>query len=143
MPSNVQAGTILIQNQPLMAGVLGLESEPYSGDWGKVNNFDAFGLDRKIHASGWNFFFLAAELKATFLGAIGAQSVHTALQRLLGKVRGQDFNCLEVTGIVSHHFCGIPYATVFAHARHIQQSCYLDGAEKRRTSQLDTDWAKG
>jgi hypothetical protein len=136
MPSNAQAGTILIQNQPLIAAVLGLESEPFSGDWRKVSQLDAFALDRKIHAAGWNFFFLAVELKVMFLGAIGAQSVQNAVQRLLGKVRGQDFNCLEVTGIVAHRFCGIPYVTVLAHARHIQQSCYLDGAEKRRTRQL-------
>jgi hypothetical protein len=136
MPSTIQAGTILIQNQPLIVGVLVLESEPFSGDWRQVNELDAFALDRKIRAAGWNFFFLAAELKAMFLGAIGAQSVQNAVQRLLGKVRAQDFNCLEVTAIVAHRFCGIPYVTVLAHARHIQQSCYLDGAEKRRTRQL-------
>ena len=56
MPSNVQAGTILIQNQALIAGVLGLESEPFSDDWRKVNELDALALDRKIHAAGWNFF---------------------------------------------------------------------------------------
>ena len=142
MPPTVQVGTILIEEQPLIAKVLGLESEPYLGNWGVVKAFDSYALERKIHAAGWNFFFITAEVKVTFFGALGAKKIQNALKRILVKVRHQNFNSVEVTGIVAKRFLGVPYVTVSAHPRHIQRSCYL-GAQERRASQRDADWARG
>jgi hypothetical protein len=135
MPPTVQVGTILIEEWPLMPQLLGLESEPYSGNWGLVKVLDGFTLDREIRASGWNFFFMAAEVKAMFFGALGAKKIEHALKRILGKVKQQHFNGLEVTEIVTKRFLGVPYTIVSAHSRHFQQSCYLDSAKARRTSQ--------
>ena len=142
MTPTVEVGTILIEERPQMAQALGLESEPYSGSWSVVKALDAFALDRKIHAAGWNFFFMAAEVKVMFFGAIGANNIQNALKRILGRVRQQNFNCLEVTGIVAKRFLGVPYATVSEHSRHIQQSCVLDG-QQRRTAQSNAEWARG
>jgi hypothetical protein len=108
-----------------------------------VRGLDGFALDRKIHAAGWNFFFMAAEVKVTFFGALGTKKIHNALRRILAKARVQNFNCLEVTGIVAKRFLGLPYAIVSAHSRHIQPSCYLDHDEARQTSQNDAESAKG
>jgi hypothetical protein len=140
MTANVQVGTILIEKQPVIAQTLGLECEPYSRSWSVVQGCDGFDLDRKIRAAGWNFFFMAAETKAMFFGALGANKINNALRRILAKVRQENFNCLEVTGIVAKRFLGVPYATVSAHSRHIQQSCLLEGILQRRTNQSDTDW---
>ena len=132
MPATVQVGTILMKEWPLMSQLFGLEKEPCMENWSLIKAIDGFALDRKIHAAGWNFFFMAAEVKVTFFGALGAKKILNALQRILAKVAGQDFNCLEVTGIVAKRFLGVPYTTVSAHSRHIQQSCSLDSAEIRR-----------
>src|SRR5215472_10735000 len=113
MPPAVRVGAILIEESPLTQ-LLGLEREALDG-----------ALDRKIRASGWNFFFMAAEEKAMFFGAPGVQKIQDALKRILGKVEQQHFNSLEVTGIVGRRFLGVPYTIVSAHARHAQQSCYL------------------
>jgi hypothetical protein len=142
MPTNVEVGSILIEEWAPMMQLLGLESESYSGNWSLVK-VNGFALDRKIHAAGWNFFFMAGETKVMFLGALGAKKIQNALKRILVKVRRQNFNSLEVTGIVARRFLGVPYATVSAHSRHIQQSCYLDGAEARRMSKRDAEWARG
>jgi len=141
MPSTIQVGTIVMKMKEwsLMTQLLGLESEPCSGNWSLVKALDSFALDRKIHAAGWNFFFMAAEVKVMFFGALGAKKIQGALKRILEKVQGQDFNCLEVTGIVAKRFLGVPYAIVSAHSRHVQPSCCLDSAESRRTSQLDAE----
>ena len=50
--TNVQVGTILIEDRPIMTRILDLESESYSGNWSVVNAIDGFALDRKIHAAG-------------------------------------------------------------------------------------------
>ena len=138
----VQVGTILIEDWPLMTDFSGVGSEPYSGNWSLVK-VDGYSLDRKIRASGWNFFFMAAEVKAMFFGALGAKKIEHALKRILGKVKEQHFNGLEVTEIVAKRFLGVPYAVVSAHSRHVQQSCYLDSAQIRRESQRNAEWARG
>jgi hypothetical protein len=119
-----------------MTQLPGLESEPCSGNWKLLNALDGVSLDRKIHAAGWNFFFMATEVKVMFFGALGAKKILNALHRILGKVKEQDFNCLEVTGIVAKRFLGVSYAIVSAHSRHVQPTCRLDSAEARRSVSL-------
>ena len=143
MPSTVHVGTILMKEWPGMPPLAGFETEPGLGEWSRVKVPDAFALDRKIHAAGWNFFFMAAEVKAMFFGSLRAAKLQSALKRILTKVKQQHFNGLEVTTIVARHFLGIPYVTVSAHSRHMQHSCNLDSAEIRQTSQDDAEWAKG
>ena len=143
MPSTVQVGTILIKEWPGMPQLVGFETEPGLGEWTMVKAPDAFALDRKIHAAGWNYFFMATEVKAMFFGSQTAAKVKSALKRILAKVKPQHFNGLEVTAIAARHFLGVPYVTVSAHSRHMQPSCYLDSAATRQTSQVDTEWAKG
>lgn len=122
-----------------MAQALGLESEPYSGNWSLVKALDGFALDRKVHAAGWNFFFMAAEVKVLFFGALGAEKIRHALRRILNKVKMQHFNGLEITGIVAKRFLGVPYATVSAHSRHLQQGCQLDEIEQRQACRRDAE----
>jgi len=143
MTPTLKVGTILIEERPLITQLLGLKSEPCSGNWSVVKALDSLALDRKIHAAGWNFFFMAAEVRVMFFGALGTKKIQNALKRILAKVGHLNFNGLEVTGIVAKRFLGVPYATVSAHSRHIQQSCSLDSAEARRTSQHDAEWARG
>lgn len=143
MLSTVQVGTILMKEWPGMNQLLGTESEPCSGEWSLLKVLDGFALDRKIHAAGWNFFFMAAEVKGMFVGALGAAKIQNALQRILGKVKQQPFNGLEITGIVARRFLGVPYGVVTAHSRHVQRSCCLDSAESRQASQQDAEWARG
>jgi hypothetical protein len=143
MPPTIQVGTILMKDWPGTTQPLGLESEPCSGSWSVLKVLDSYALDRKIHDAGWNFFFIAAEVKVMFLGAVGAVKIGNALQGLLRKVRPQHFNSLEITGIVAKHFLGVPYVTVSAHSRHMQESCQLDSTEVRQRSQHNAEWATG
>ena len=143
MAENVKVGTILMKEWPGMPQLIGFETEPCFGEWSAVKALDPFALDRKIHAAGWNLFFMAAEVKTMFFGSVTAAKVQSALQRILAKVRPQHFNGLEVTAIVARHFLGVPYVTVSAHSRHMQHSCNLDGAEVRQTSQDNAEWARG
>src|SRR5579864_4003069 len=143
MAQTIQAGTILMKAWPGMTQLAGLESEPCSAGWSLLKVLDGFALDRKIHAAGWNFFFMATEVKVMFLGSLGAAKIQNALKRILKKVKEQHFNGLEVTEIVSRRFLGVPYVTISAHSRHMQKSCYLDTAELRQTNQRNAEWARG
>jgi hypothetical protein len=138
----VQVGTVLIgEESARMTEVLALESEPYFENWSVVKSLDGIALNDKIRAARWNFLFMAAEIKSTFFGAIAEGKIRGALRQIARKVRHQNFNCLEVTAIVAKHFLGIPYATVSAHSRHIQQGYRLDTIETRQNGQRDAEWA--
>ena len=135
MTPNIQVGTVLLQTRlSMMMRLLGLESEAYSGGWNVLHALDGFGLDRKLRSSGWNAFFLADEVHATVLGTAQPASILAALKRILKRLRGQDFNGLEVTGIVSGRLLGLQYVTVSAHSRHIQRGWLLDQARDRRAA---------
>ena len=138
MPQTVQVGSILVKESPLMPELVSLEIERYSGNWNLVNMLDGFALDRKIRGTGWNFFLMAAEVKAMFFGAIGTKKIENALRRIFEKVREKPYNALEVTGIVLKRFVGVPYTIVSAHSPHIQQSCYLNEEKGRWTSPIAT-----
>ena len=142
MPSKLQVGSILMKEWPGKPQFLGWASEPCSGEWSVLRIMDGFTVDRKIHAAGWNFFFMAPEFKSSFFGTIGAAKLQKALTRILAKVKLQNFNGLEVTGIVARRFLGVPYVTVSAHSRHMQRSCLLDGDAARQTFQHDAEWAR-
>jgi hypothetical protein len=131
MPSTAQVGSILIEGWPMMTQLRDSGREPYSGNWNLLNELSV-AFDRSVRAAGWNFFFMAAEVKVSFFGAPGARQIENAVKRILAKIKPQDFNGLEITGIVAKRFLGVPYATVSAHTRHLQASCYLDDVEQRR-----------
>jgi hypothetical protein len=140
MAQNVEVGTILMSGWP---DLLGCEGEIYSGNWSIVKVLDAFVLDRKVRVAGWNLFFIASEVKSMFIGAPASKKIGRALERILHKVSPQRFNGLQVTGIVSKRFLGVPYTVVSAHSRHVQQKCNLDGVNARRSLLRDAAWAQG
>ena len=143
MSQEIQVGTVLIDDRASIAQALGIDSEGYVGTWSVVGAGNGFALDLKIHAAGWNFFFMAGEVKAMFFGAVRAKNIRKALKRILSKTSDQNFNCLEVTGITAKHFLGVPYTSISANCRHIQQSCRLDDIQQRRTDRKDAEWACG
>jgi hypothetical protein len=134
MATSVQVGTILIENRPLIMRPLDLKSESYAGTWGVLQSLTSSTLDHKISGAGWTCLFLAGEVKATVFGALAPKSIRRALKQIFAKVQEPDFNCLEVTKIVEDRFWGMPYTTVCAHSRHIQQGSIMELADESKKS---------
>ena len=125
MPDAIITGTILIKRGTPLPEALRFESEPCGPGWGLVKNLDGYGLDRKIIEAGWTFFCLAGEIKATVFGFDRQTTVGRAVQRILARLKPEKFNSLEITRMVSKRFLGVPYASVSARSRHIQESVFL------------------
>ena len=71
MTKELQVGTILISESPQLLDLQtdlqkDLNKEHYSGSWSIVEKTEGSTLDRKIRRAGWNFFFIASEVKTTF-----------------------------------------------------------------------------
>jgi len=143
MPLNIQVGDVLLDDRPQIHQALGLESEPFSGSWSRVKTLDRSSLDHQVRAAGWNLFSIPGEVKAIVFGAIKAGKIEDAVTRILKKVQGRNFNCLEVAAIDNKRFLGIRYAIVSAHSLHLQQTRLLDPPKERKQNQTDATWARG
>ena len=125
MSDTNSAGTILIREDTRLPANLSIESETFLPRWRVVKSLDRSTLARNIEGVNWNFFYLAGEIRATVLGRNQPRTLRRAVKCVLAKQGGQKFNSLEITKVVSKRFLGIPFMSVTAHSRHIQQGIGL------------------
>lgn len=130
MPNHIQTGTIMVQPSESLR-CLGIESEPYCGSWQSLAAGESSGLDRKMRDSGWKLFYMADELKTAVPAWGGQKTLRRGVKRLLAQARLQHFNCLELTQVLRKRFLGIPYVSIAAHSRHIQQGSQIRSTEQR------------
>lgn len=129
MAETIQTGTILIKDGTLLPDALRVESEPCATGWRLVKNLDGYRWDRKVREEGWTFFYMAGEIKTIVFGFEGQKTVRRAVKRILANLKPEKFNSLEITQVASKSFLGVPYVSVSAHSRHIQESSILFGAK--------------
>jgi hypothetical protein len=136
MPNQIQAGTMMVQ-QSTIPRSLGVESELYCQNWRSLGTLESSRLDQKVRAAGWNLFFMVGELRAVAPAWGGQNSLRRGVKRLLAQTQLQHFNCLELGHILRKRFLGIPYISIAAHPRHIQQGCQMQSVEQRAQSGAD------
>ena len=129
MSDTNSAGTILIREGTRLPANLPIESETFLPGWRVVKSVDRSTLARNIEGVNWNFFYLAGEIRAIVLGRHRPGNLRSAVKRMLARQEGQKFNSLEITKVISKRFLGIPFMSVTAHSRHIQQGIGLVPAE--------------
>jgi hypothetical protein len=117
--------TIFIKEDTPLPANLPIESEAFLPGWKVVKNLDRSTLDRNIERANWNFLYLAGEIRATVLGRDRPGTLRRAVKCVLAKQERRKFNSLEITQVVSKRFFGIPFMSVTAHSRHIQQGIGL------------------
>ena len=125
MSSINRTRTLFIREDTLLPTTLSIESEAFVPGWRVVKNLDHQALAREVEGASCNFFYLAGEMTATVFGREGPGALRRAVKCVLAKQEGQKFNSLEITKIVSKRFLGIPFMSVAAHSRHIQQGVGL------------------
>jgi hypothetical protein len=125
MPDTNKARTILIREGTPLPENLSIESEAFLPGWRVVKNLDRSALARNIEGANWNFFYLAGAMRATVLGRDRSGTLRRAVKRVLARQEGQKFNSLEITNVISKRFLGIPFTSITAHSRHIQQGIAL------------------
>ena len=121
MPDINGTEAIFIQEAIVLPATHSVESEKFLPGWRVVKNLDSDALARSIEDADWHSFYLAGEIKATVFGLNRPGTLRRAVKSVLAKQRLQKFNCLEVTGVVSKRFLGIPFVSITAHSRHIQR----------------------
>src|SRR5271165_1979387 len=130
MPNQIQTGTMIV-HQSAAVRSLNVESEPYFHQWSSLGPLESSVLDQKVHAMGWNLFFMAGEIRAVVPAWGGHNTLRRGVKRLLAQTRLQHFNCLEVTHILRKYFLGIPYLSIAAHPRHLQEGSQIQSSRQR------------
>ncbi len=125
MSAKNTSGTVLIRDNTLLPAGLALEREAFLPGWRIVRNISAYELGRKIQEAHWNFFYLAGAKKAIVFGREQPGALRRAVRQILAKRQGQTCNSLEITNVTSKSVLGIPFLSVSANSRHIQESLYL------------------
>jgi len=143
VPANNTSRTILIRENTLLPAGLAVESEVFLPGWRVVKNLDGYGLGQKIEEAKWYFFYLAGEIRAIALGREELGTLRRAVHQILAKREGQKFNSVEVTEIISKRFLGIPFMSVTAHFRHIQQGICLIPAKNSVLKMLESGSSGG
>ena len=124
MEDQVSIGTVFVKEGTPLPSSLKLESEPYSNGWRSIKNLNGYELDRRLRAVGWNLFSLA-QIKASVVGFNRETAVRRVIERVLAKVTSDNFNALEIGQLDEKRLLGLPYLTVSAHVRHLQESMFL------------------
>jgi hypothetical protein len=132
MSEKTVSPTIFVKENTLLPAGLALQSEAFLPGWRSVTNLDGRQLGRKIEHAKWNYFYLANPIKTTVFGREGLPSLRRAVKRVLAKQQNQSFNSLEITRIISKRILGVPYLSISAHFRHIQEGMYLVSAKDFR-----------
>jgi hypothetical protein len=140
MENTIQAGTMLVQQSALLQS-LGAKGEIYSDQWCSLGTHESAELDGKLRAAGWNLFFLADELRTMVPAWGGQKALRAGVKRLLARAKAQQFNCMQLSNILREHFLGIPFVSVVAHARHLQQGSRIENFAQR-TLKGNADKAK-
>jgi len=125
MSENNTSPTIFIREKTLVPTGLAIESEPFLAGWRAVKNLNGRELGRKIESARWNYFYLAGPIRTMVIGREGLATLRRALKRVLAKQQTQNYNSLEITKITSSRWFGVPFLSISAHARHIQEGMYL------------------
>lgn len=125
MSANNTSAIILIQEGVRLPPGLVIETELFLPGWRVVRNLDSHALARKIEKARWNFFYLAGAFRTTVIGRERPGTLRRAVKRALAMWGAQSFNSFHVTKTVSRRFLGIPFLSITAHSRHIQEGMSL------------------
>jgi hypothetical protein len=125
MRETMMPGTVLIKEGARLPEGMQLESEACVPGWRFVKNLDGYGFDRAIRKLGWNFFCLAQDMKVSAIGSRASSRVNRGIRRFATRVSAEGFNALEITKVSAKSFLGVPYVSMSARSRHVQQSMLL------------------
>ena len=117
----ISPGSILVERNTFLPEPLGLESGLTESGWVRfTNNPDRHQVETKLATSGWTFFLMAGTIHTSAFGFGRPRMIQAALKRLIAIVMLQKCNCLEIDAIRMRSFLGLPYISLSAHSRHIQ-----------------------
>jgi hypothetical protein len=123
----IQAGTVFIEAGAVLPASFALESSPDENGWKTLESTGRSAFEQKVRKAGWIFFLMDAEITAKVYGFDMQKSLRTAFDRITASVRSQKCNSLQITQVESKSFLRVPYVSITAHSRHLQERPFFAG----------------
>jgi hypothetical protein len=118
----IQSGTVLIQTDAARPDCFQAGEEECPSAWTSLRNtLGPLELEAELSRTGWTFFYLANRLRSTAFGFDPVKRLAGALRSIVGSVRQQGCNSVQIDAVETRSFLGLPYVTVSAHPRHVQK----------------------
>lgn len=118
----INSGRILIQSDAERPEYFQAVDEVCPPAWTAISHaLEPPALEAELSRTGWTFFFMANRLRTRAFGFDPARRMATALRRIVSRVREQGCNSVEIEGVATRSFLGVPYISVSARPRHIQE----------------------
>jgi len=115
----ITAGAMLIKDGTVLPEP-SVKGASYSIGWKSVTDLERRDLEKQLDKAGWTFFYMAGQIKTSAFGFDEQKRMRTAVRRALQDVQSQKCNCLEIDHVTNRSFLGLPYISLSAHSRHIQ-----------------------
>lgn len=123
MTDRIRVGTMLLQDGTRMPPAVVVSTENYLAGWSSIMGSTSAQLGKRIEKAGWTFFYMAGEIGTSAFGFKAQSRAARAIGHLINAVKLENCNCFEITQVRQGSFLGLPYTSLVAHARHIQESC--------------------
>jgi hypothetical protein len=123
----IQAGTVFIEAGAVLPESLRLNGSPDANGWKSLESAGRSAFEQKVRQAGWIFYLMDAEITATVYGFDAQKALRTAFERISASVKSQKWNSLQITRIESKSFLSVPYVSVTAHSRHLQEQPFFAG----------------
>ena len=118
----INSGSILIQSDAERPEYFQAADEVCPPAWTAISHaLKPLALEAELSRTGWTFFFMANRLRTRAFGLDPARRMAPALRQIVSRVREQGCNSVEIDGVATRSFLGLPYVSVSARQRHIQQ----------------------
>ncbi len=124
----ITSGVLLIKPDASRPRCFEVEAGSHPNDWMSVKyTVTAQELEKELSATGWTFFFMAGPIRTTAFGFDRDKTASTALKRGIQATIQQGCNCLQIEGVETHSFLGIPYISLSLRPRRIQKGALFGG----------------
>lgn len=118
----ITSGTVLIQTGAARPQCFQETNEVCPTAWMSIGStLNPRELEAELSRTGWTFFFMANHLRTRSFGFDPVKRLAAALRTLVGSIREQGCNCIQIDAVATRSFMGIPYTSVSAHPRHVQK----------------------
>jgi hypothetical protein len=131
MDTTIKTGSLLIEDGTVLPDSMQFKSTPYSSGWTSLTDLGRRSLEKELDQAGWTFFYMAGRIKTSAFGFDEQKRMRTAVERAMRDVQSQNCNCLEIGQVTAKSFLGVPYVSLSAHSRHIQNGTVFRAPEMR------------
>jgi hypothetical protein len=117
-------GTIMIKAGTPLPRAMNVLFKRYGG-WRVPQGLNAFGLERRLAANGWHYFFILPSARPTRWAFRPESAIRRAVDAALKRVQHEGFNSMEIAEVELKKVLGVYRVRLTTHARHIKNSPFL------------------